>query len=159
MQATLGQRMSIFKKKESLSTEQKGLRYIVGVITLIMLWKYRATIVTLLGIELPFFWLFDEEPPQRNIAGALLMIAEAIVYYLGAIVIVIATRLHSLIGYAGEGLWGYVQAKADDGDPEVETNTEKIVDVINRMGGYINDLLDRVEFLEQGDDWEEVDDE
>lgn len=153
--------MSIFKKKESLSTEQKGLRYIVGVITLIMLWKYRATIVTLLGIELPFFWLFDEEPPQRNIAGALLMIAEAIVYYLGAIVIVIATRLHSLIGYAGEGLWGYVQAKADDGDPETETKSEKIVDAINRIGAYVNDLLDRVEDLEDDNEteWEEVDDE
>ena len=135
-------------KKQGLSTEQKGLRYIVGVVSLILLWKYRAVIAQLFGIHLPFFLLFDQEPPQQNIAGALLMIAEAIVFYTGAIVVTLFTKLHTFVGYAGEGLWDYVQDKADDGDPEVDTGAEKIVDAINSLGNYVNDLLDRVEDLE-----------
>ena len=146
----------MFKKKDSLTPEQRGLRYIVGAITLVLLWKYREHVAWFL--EVPLFWVFDQEPPQKNIAGALLVVAEAIVFYLGAIVITLVTKLHGLVGYAGEGLWQWVDRKVDDGNDSVTTQPEKIVSVINRLGSYVNNLLDRVEDLES-EQWQEVDDD
>lgn len=135
-----------WKKSDKLTTEQRGLRFIVGFVTLVLLWKYRDIVSQFVGD--PLFWILNEEPPQKNIAGAVLMIAEAIVFYTGSVVIALFTGLHKFVGYAGEGAWNWVQAKADNGDAEVETKSEKIVDAINRIGGYVNDLLDRVDDLE-----------
>lgn len=151
-----------FKKKDKLSSEQKGLRYIVGVVTLVLIWKYRATLAGF--IDLPLFMLFDQEPPQQNITSVLLMVGEAIVFYTGAIVVSLVTGLHKVLGYLTEGVWEYAQEKADDGNPEVDTTSEKIIDAINQIGGYVNGLLDRVENLEEdfeiaNYEFEEVDDE
>ena len=149
----------LFKKSDKLTPEQRGLRYIVGAVSLVLLWKYREHVAWF--IELPLFLAFDQEPPQKNIAGALLVVAEAIVFYTGSVVITLFTGLHKFVGYAGDGLWQWVDRKVDDGDPEVETKSEKIVDAINRIGAYVNDLLDRVEDLEDDNEteWEEVGDE
>lgn len=141
-----------------LKSEQRGLRYIAGILFWIAFIKWGIPLISTF-LHQPVAEMCGVELPAMSPVETVINIVDALVFYAGGMVIFAVTKGYKIVGSVVDGTWNWIEKKADNGVDNVDSKSEKIVDAINRIGAYVNDLLDRVEDLEVGIDMEEVDDE
>lgn len=133
-----------------LKSEQRGLRYIAGILFWIAFIKWGIPLISTF-LQQPAAQLCGVEIPAMSPVETVINIVDALVFYAGGMVIFAVTKGYKIVGSIVDGTWNWIEKKADDGTPDT-TALEAIIDKVNELVDYAKEQSARLDKLEGDQD-------